>query len=106
MTGRWTSTASASLDDEGVDAALTALPGIGPWTSTIYRLMVLGRPDAWPIHDIALAQAIAELRGLESGRRPTMLRLAEAWRPCRRSPPGSCGTTTAVRAERRASKGR
>ena len=72
------------LDDAAVDAALTALPGIGPWTATIYRLMVLGRPDAWPIHDIALAQAIAEVRGLD--RRPgadEMLALAEGWRPWR-----------------------
>jgi DNA-3-methyladenine glycosylase II len=74
----------AALDDDGVDAALTALPGIGPWTSTIYRLMVLRRPDAWPVHDIALAQAAAELRGLDH--RPDaaeMLALAESWRPWR-----------------------
>ena len=74
----------AALDDDAVDAALTALPGIGPWTSTIYRLMVLLRPDAWPVHDIALAQALAELRGLPA--RPDaaeMLTLAEAWRPRR-----------------------
>ena len=56
----------AALDDDDVDAALTALPGIGPWTATIYRLMVLLRPDAWPVHDIALAQALAELRGLDA----------------------------------------
>jgi DNA-3-methyladenine glycosylase II len=74
----------ASLDDDAVDASLTALPGIGPWTSTIYRLMVLGRPDAWPVHDIALAQALAELRGLDARPDPAaMLRLAEAWRPWR-----------------------
>ena len=74
----------AVLDDDAVDAELTALPGIGPWTSTIYRLMVLLRPDAWPVHDIALAQALAELRGLDA--RPDaarMLELAEAWRPWR-----------------------
>jgi DNA-3-methyladenine glycosylase II len=74
----------ARLDDDDVDATLTALPGIGPWTSTIYRLMVLLRPDAWPEHDIALAQALAELRGLSA--RPDaaeMLTLAEAWRPRR-----------------------
>jgi DNA-3-methyladenine glycosylase II len=73
-----------ALDDEGVDAALTAVPGIGPWTSTIYRLMVLLRPDAWPVHDIALAQAIAEVRGLD--RRPAageMHDIAEGWRPWR-----------------------
>jgi DNA-3-methyladenine glycosylase II len=72
------------LDDEAVDVALTAVPGIGPWTATIYRLMVLLRPDAWPVHDIALAQAIAELDGLPA--RPTadeMLVIAERWRPWR-----------------------
>ena len=72
------------LDDAAVDAALTALPGIGPWTATIYRLMVLCRPDAWPVHDIALAQAITEVRGLD--RRPAtdeMHALAEGWRPWR-----------------------
>ena len=73
-----------ALDDDGVDAALTALPGIGPWTATIYRLMVLGRPDAWPIHDIALAQAYAELHGLEvRPRADEMTALAEGWRPWR-----------------------
>ena len=74
----------AALDDEGVDRALTTLPGIGPWTATIYRLMVLLRPDAWPIHDIALAQAYAEVRGLEvRPRADEMDALAEGWRPWR-----------------------
>jgi DNA-3-methyladenine glycosylase II len=71
-------------DDDEVDRRLTALPGIGPWTATIYRLMVLCRPDAWPAHDIALAQALAEVRGL--GTRPSPEELgvaAEAWRPLR-----------------------
>ena len=73
-----------SLDDDGVDAALTSVVGFGPWTATIYRLMVLLRPDAWPVGDIALAQAITEVRGLPS--RPAaseMLVLAEGWRPWR-----------------------
>jgi len=72
------------LDDDGVDAALTSIVGFGPWTATIYRLMVLLRPDAWPVGDIALAQAIAEVRGLPH--RPAaseMLALAEGWRPWR-----------------------
>ncbi len=76
--------ALSALDDEGVDAALTAVVGFGPWTATIYRLMVLLRPDAWPVGDIALAQAIAEVQGLPH--RPgssQMLALAEGWRPWR-----------------------
>ena len=46
--------------------------------------MVLLRPDAWPIGDIALAQAVAETRGLAA--RPTpdeMQAIAEDWRPWR-----------------------
>ena len=76
--------ALATAGDEDVDRRLTALPGIGPWTATIYRLMVLLRPDAWPVHDIALAQAIVEVRGLPVRPSPDgMLAIAEAWRPWR-----------------------
>ena len=72
------------MDDEAVERELLALPGVGPWTVTIYRLMALRRPDAWPASDIALAQSLAEVRGLAS--RPTpeeMTAIAEAWRPWR-----------------------
>ncbi|MFL5673451.1 MAG: DNA-3-methyladenine glycosylase family protein [Chloroflexota bacterium] len=71
-------------DDATVDDALQALPGIGPWTSTIYLLMVLGRPDVWPVGDIALATSVAELKGLDH--RPDVIEMAtlgEAWRPYR-----------------------
>ena len=67
-----------------MERALIAVPGIGPWTATIYLLMVLGRPDVWPVGDIALAQAVAEVKGLDG--RPDadeMARLGEAWRPWR-----------------------
>ncbi len=72
------------LDDGAVEAALQALPGIGPWTSTIYLLMVLGRPDVWPAGDIALATSVGEVKRL--GRRPDaaeMHLIGEAWRPFR-----------------------
>ena len=51
------------LDDDAVRQALEAMPGIGRWTSTIYLLMVLGRPDVWPVGDIALAAAVARGQG-------------------------------------------
>jgi DNA-3-methyladenine glycosylase II len=76
--------ALAGLDDEAVDAALRTVPGIGPWTATIYRLMALDRPDAWPVHDIALAQAVRELWELPDRPSPEeMLTIAENWRPWR-----------------------
>jgi DNA-3-methyladenine glycosylase II len=71
-------------DDEEVRLALEAIPGVGPWTSTIYLLMVLGRPDVWPVGDMALATAVGEAKGLPH--RPTVAEmelLGEAWRPWR-----------------------
>jgi DNA-3-methyladenine glycosylase II len=74
----------AVMDDEAVDSELFSVPGIGPWTATIYRLMVLRRPDAWPASDIALAQSLAEAQGLPKRPSPDeMLAAAEAWRPWR-----------------------
>jgi DNA-3-methyladenine glycosylase II len=73
-----------AADDDGVRAALEAIPGIGRWTSTIYLLMVLGRPDVWPAGDMALASAVGEAKRL--GHRPgpaEMDILGEAWRPWR-----------------------
>jgi DNA-3-methyladenine glycosylase II len=74
----------ATLDDEAVERELVAVPGIGPWTATIYRLMVLRRPDAWPSSDIALAQSLAEAQGRSNRPSPAeMVVIAEAWRPWR-----------------------
>jgi len=72
------------LDDDAVHKALQAIPGIGPWTSTIYLLMVLGRPDVWPAGDMALQAAVAEVKGLDH--RPEaveMAALGAVWRPWR-----------------------
>jgi DNA-3-methyladenine glycosylase II len=72
------------LDDEAVQASLEAIPGIGRWTSTIYLLMVLGRPDVWPVGDMALATAVAQASGLTARPDPdTLMLLGEAWRPWR-----------------------
>jgi DNA-3-methyladenine glycosylase II len=75
------------LANEDVDAAhhaLTALPGIGPWTADIYLLFCLGHGDAWPAGDLAVQEAIKIGLGLKD--RPTakqMAPLAEPWRPYR-----------------------
>lgn len=74
----------AREDDESAQRELVTIPGIGPWTATIYLLMVLGRPDVWPAGDIALAQAVAEVKGLDGRPAPIeMGELGEAWRPWR-----------------------
>jgi DNA-3-methyladenine glycosylase II len=74
----------ATLDDDAAQAELETIPGIGRWTSTIYLLMVLGRPDVWPSGDMALATAVAQAKGLPARPDPDTLRLlGEVWRPWR-----------------------
>ena len=73
-----------AMDDEAAQQALETIPGIGRWTSTIYLLMVLGRPDVWPAGDMALATAVAQAKGLAT--RPAAEELTimgEVWRPWR-----------------------
>jgi DNA-3-methyladenine glycosylase II len=74
----------AGLEDDEVRRQLTAVTGIGAWTADIYLIMALGRPDVWPLGDIALAQAARELKRLST--RPSGLEMAalgESWRPWR-----------------------
>ena len=74
----------AQQSDDEVRESLTRLRGIGPWTSDVYLLMVLRRPDIWPVGDLALAISVQRVKGLR--KRPTdarMLRMAKAWRPWR-----------------------
>lgn len=73
-----------ALDDDAARAELTRVKGVGDWTAEIYLLMALGRADAWPAGDLALAIAAERVKRLAS--RPTapeLIALAEAWRPWR-----------------------
>ncbi|MCX5479298.1 hypothetical protein OSH08_09800 [Kaistia geumhonensis] len=52
-----------------VEAALVALPGIGPWTARYVLLRGFGHADTAPIGDSGLATGLQRLHGLD--RRPT-----------------------------------
>jgi DNA-3-methyladenine glycosylase II len=72
------------LDDHGVRAALMQVVGIGRWTSDIYLLEALLRPDVWPTGDLALAVAARQALELSSQPTPAELEeLGEMWRPWR-----------------------
>lgn len=73
-----------SLSDKDVRKSLMKVKGIGRWTSDIFLLMCLLRPDVMPVGDIALHQAWKELAGLE--KRPSSEEfhtIAERWKPYR-----------------------
>jgi AraC family transcriptional regulator, regulatory protein of adaptative response / DNA-3-methyladenine glycosylase II len=61
--------------------ALLALPGIGPWTVEYVALRALGDPDAIPLTDLGLRQALRSL-GAPDGTKALAAR-AERWRPWR-----------------------
>ncbi len=73
-----------ALDDDAARKALTALPGVGPWTAEIYLLACLARADAWPAGDVALQSAAGRVFGVEPRPdRGALEAMAEAWRPWR-----------------------
>ncbi len=72
----------ASPDAEA-KAQLTALKGIGEWTSDIYLLMAMLRPDIMPKGDIALHSAWHRLSGEPKPSSEAFVRMAERWRPFR-----------------------
>ena len=69
--------------DVDVRTELMQLKGIGQWTSDIYLLMVLGRPDVMPKGDIALHSAWHKLSGEPKPRADELIEIAERWRPFR-----------------------
>ena len=74
----------AALGDEAAIAAISAVRGMGRWSAEIYLLFALARQDVFPAGDIAVAGAVAVLKGLPARPDPVALRaLAEAWRPAR-----------------------
>jgi AraC family transcriptional regulator of adaptative response / DNA-3-methyladenine glycosylase II len=68
---------SPDADSATVAPALTALPGIGPWTASYVAMRALGEPDAFPAGDLVLRRAAGNLTTRELERR------SQAWRPWR-----------------------
>ncbi len=73
-----------TLEDAVIRERLTAVVGIGPWTSDIYIMFCLGRRDAWAPGDLALQEAAKMAFGLEARPRALELEaLSQRWRPWR-----------------------
>ena len=75
--------ALSELSDAEVKEQLVRLKGVGEWTSDIYLLMALLRPDVMPKGDIALHTAWHKLSGEPRPSADEFLLTAEKWRPYR-----------------------
>lgn len=63
----------------GWEEALLEIPGIGPWTLAIFRILVLREPDVFPEGDLGLERAFAKHYPSSAD----LSSVSEAWRPLR-----------------------
>jgi 3-methyladenine DNA glycosylase/8-oxoguanine DNA glycosylase len=82
--GQLNGEALAGMTDDEIEAALTEVSGIGPWTAHGFLVFALDRPDVLLPGDLALRHAVQWLYGLDHP--PTqqeLVEVAERWRPYR-----------------------
>ena len=82
--GRLADAALADMTDEEVEAALTDVPGIGPWSAHGFLLVALDRPDVFLTGDIALRRAIQRVYGFDHvPSERELVEISDRWRPYR-----------------------
>lgn len=73
-----------ALDDAQIIAELTAVKGIGRWTTEMILIFHLNRPDVLPVDDLGIREGFKRAYGLPERPAPAeMARIAEPWRPWR-----------------------
>lgn len=82
--GRLSARKFARMSDEQIQAALTEVKGVGPWTARGFMLVALDRPDVFLSGDLALRHTIQDQYGFDH--LPTddeLIGLSDRWRPYR-----------------------
>jgi DNA-3-methyladenine glycosylase II len=82
--GRHHASRWAELDDEGIIAELVSIRGIGRWTSEMFLIFHLMRPDVLPLDDLGLLKGISlNYFSGETVSRAEAREVGEAWAPYR-----------------------
>jgi DNA-3-methyladenine glycosylase II len=72
------------MSDEQVMESLTQIKGIGRWTSEMFLMFVLNRPDVLPVDDLGLQEAVKRAYKLrERPDKKRLTKIGERWRPWR-----------------------
>ena len=67
-----------------IRAELKKIKGIGDWTVDVYLLFVLKRSDIFPVGDLAMVNALKEVKKLpKQVSKDQLIEVAEGWRPYR-----------------------
>jgi DNA-3-methyladenine glycosylase II len=73
-----------ALPDDEVIAELVAVKGLGEWTSHMFLMFHLDRPDVLAVGDLGIRRAVERAYGLAELPKPAELEaLADPWRPYR-----------------------
>ena len=71
-------------EDSEVRTTLKKFKGIGEWTTDIYLIHALRRLDIFPLGDLALVNALKEIKRLDvTTGKEELLKLSEPWKPYR-----------------------
>jgi DNA-3-methyladenine glycosylase II len=82
--GRLSDRTLAQMTDDEIEATLTEVPGIGPWTAHGFLIVALDRPDVLLSGDLALRHAVQRAYGFDHlPSEDEMVAVAERWRPYR-----------------------
>ena len=72
------------VKDEIVRTNLKELKGIGDWTADIYLIHALRRMDIFPIGDLAMVNALKEIKSLPSSTtKEELIKISMPWKPYR-----------------------
>ncbi len=73
-----------SCHDDLIREQLTQLKGIGNWTTDIYLLFALQRTDVFPVGDLAMVNALKEVKNLKGAiTKERIIKIAGKWQPNR-----------------------
>ena len=85
------------LADDEIVERVSSVRGIGRWTAEMFLIFELGRPDVWPVDDLAVRRGYAVIHGLPEWPKPKALQeLGEVYRPYRTAAAWYCWRTTDV----------
>lgn len=73
-----------TLSDEEVILMLSKVKGIGPWTTEMFLMFALNRPDVFSTGDLGLQNAVIKLYGLkDKPSKEDLLEISSKWSPHR-----------------------
>ena len=73
-----------TLTDDEIRIQLKQIKGIGDWTADVYLLFALQRADIFPTGDLAMMNALREIKKLPMHTsKEEIIKLSEAWEPYR-----------------------